>query len=148
MLHTDSESLRKAVALYNFTGRSDNELSFNKGDTLLVSEIATTDPEKWWYGMNSDGSRRGYIPVTYVEIQKGLSVCQQSQVHIQVTIINIHNYYVLHVHVHRHMRVHSHAHTHTHTHTQTHTHTYTRRDAYAHAHTHTHIKTVTMHENY
>ena len=44
---------------------------------------ATHTTQKPLYGvMNSDGSRRGYIPVTYVEIQKGLSVCQQSQVHV------------------------------------------------------------------
>ena len=61
-----TDALSNVVALYDFTGRSDQELSFKKGDILQVTEKMSTD---WWYGMDSDG-RQGFIPVNYAEIQE------------------------------------------------------------------------------
>ena len=63
-----TDALSNVVALYDFTGL-DDELSFLKGDILLVTEKMSTE---WWYGMDSDG-RQGFIPVNYVEIQESSS---------------------------------------------------------------------------
>ena len=64
-----TDALINVVALYDFTGRSDQELSFKKGDILQVTEITLTD---WWYGVDSDG-RQGFILANYVEIQESSS---------------------------------------------------------------------------
>lgn len=53
-----------ARALYDYTARSDKELSFKRGQTLKVIEKSADG--HWWDGLN--GPRRGFIPVAYVEI--------------------------------------------------------------------------------
>lgn len=53
-----------ARALYDYSARSDKELTFSRGDALQV--ITKTPDNNWWDGFH-DG-RRGYIPVAYVEI--------------------------------------------------------------------------------
>lgn len=53
-----------ARALYDYTARSDKELSFKRGDTLKV--IEKSPDGHWWDGLC--GSSRGFIPVAYVEI--------------------------------------------------------------------------------
>ena len=64
-----TDALSNVVALCDFTGRSDQELSFKKGDMLQVTKKMSTD---WWYGVDSDG-RQGFIPVNYVEIKESSS---------------------------------------------------------------------------
>lgn len=53
-----------ARALYDYTARSDKELTFKRGDTLKVIEKSADG--HWWDGLC--GSNRGFIPVAYVEI--------------------------------------------------------------------------------
>lgn len=53
-----------ARALYDYSARSDKELSFKRGDTLKV--IEKSPDGHWWDGLC--GSNRGFIPVAYVEI--------------------------------------------------------------------------------
>ena len=53
-----------ARALYDYTARSDKELSFKRGETLKV--IEKSPDGHWWDGLC--GSSRGFIPVAYVEI--------------------------------------------------------------------------------
>ena len=53
-----------ALALYDYSARSDKELSFKKGDTLQV--IEKTPDHNWWDGFHL--GRRGFIPVAYIEI--------------------------------------------------------------------------------
>ena len=53
-----------ARALYDYTARSDKELSFKRGDTLKV--IEKSPDGHWWDGLCD--SNRGFIPVAYVEI--------------------------------------------------------------------------------
>lgn len=53
-----------AKALYDYTARTEKELSFSKCDMLDV--IDKTPDGNWWDGLH--GSKRGYIPVKYVEI--------------------------------------------------------------------------------
>lgn len=54
----------EAQALYDYTARSDKELSFAKGDSLQV--IEKTADHNWWDGFHM--GNRGFIPVSYVEI--------------------------------------------------------------------------------
>lgn len=51
-------------AIYSYTARNQKELSFSAGETLQVTE--KTSDGNWWDGFHH--SKRGYIPVTYVEI--------------------------------------------------------------------------------
>lgn len=53
-----------ARALYDYEARSDKELTFNRGDALQV--ITKTPDNNWWDGFHA--SKRGFIPVAYVEI--------------------------------------------------------------------------------
>ena len=53
-----------ARALYDYSARSDKELTFKRGDTLKV--IEKSPDGHWWDGLC--GSNRGFIPVAYVEI--------------------------------------------------------------------------------
>ncbi len=53
-----------ARALYDYSARSDKELSFNRGDALQV--ITKTPDNNWWDGFHF--GKRGFIPVAYVEI--------------------------------------------------------------------------------
>lgn len=53
-----------ARALYDYTARNEKELSFEKGSMLDV--IEKTPDGNWWDGFHQ--GRRGYIPVSYVEI--------------------------------------------------------------------------------
>ena len=53
-----------ARALYDYTARSDKEISFKRGDTLKV--IEKSPDGHWWDGLCE--SSRGFIPVAYVEI--------------------------------------------------------------------------------
>ena len=59
-----------AKALYNYSARNEKELSFEKGAVLEV--IEKTPDGNWWDGYFE--SRRGYIPVSYVEIAELQSV--------------------------------------------------------------------------
>ena len=53
-----------ARALYDYTARSDKELTFCKGDMLHV--VSKTPDHNWWDGFHQ--KKRGFIPVAYVEI--------------------------------------------------------------------------------
>lgn len=53
-----------ARALYDYTARSDKELTFKRGDMLKVVEKSPDG--HWWDGLC--GTCRGFIPVAYVEI--------------------------------------------------------------------------------
>lgn len=53
-----------AVALHDYSARSDKELSFKKGESLQV--IEKTPDHNWWDGFHN--GRRGFIPVAYIEI--------------------------------------------------------------------------------
>lgn len=54
------------TALYSFTGSSNEELSFEKGDKLVIVDKPPEDPE-WWRARNSRGDV-GLVPRNYVQI--------------------------------------------------------------------------------
>uniref|UniRef100_A0A8C5E0A4 Tyrosine-protein kinase n=1 Tax=Gouania willdenowi TaxID=441366 RepID=A0A8C5E0A4_GOUWI len=54
------------VALYDYSARTDKDLSFNSGDTL---EALDKSAEEWWFARALSGvsaSKKGYIPANYV----------------------------------------------------------------------------------
>ncbi|VVC37471.1 Cytoplasmic protein NCK,SH2 domain,SH3 domain [Cinara cedri] len=53
------------VALYPFTGTSDQELSFEKGDRLEILERPVTDPE--WYRARNGQGQIGLVPKNYLQ---------------------------------------------------------------------------------
>ena len=57
--------MKEAVATYDFQGRSDKELSFHKGETLLLHDRISVD---WWHGSTLT-SRRGLVPDKYVTLR-------------------------------------------------------------------------------
>jgi len=54
-----------AKALYNYAGATQDELSFNEGDIIVILK---KDPVGWWEGELK--GRRGWIPANYVEEQR------------------------------------------------------------------------------
>lgn len=54
------------AALYDFNGSSNEELSFEKGDKLVIIDKPSEDPE-WWKARNSRGEI-GLVPRNYVQI--------------------------------------------------------------------------------
>lgn len=54
------------VALYDYSARTEEDLSFNTGDTLEALDRSTGD---WWYARAVSGvsaNKQGYIPANYV----------------------------------------------------------------------------------
>lgn len=54
------------VALYPFTGTSDQELSFEKGDRLEILERPPADPE--WYRARNGQGQIGLVPKNYLQV--------------------------------------------------------------------------------
>jgi len=54
------------VALYQFTGTSDLELSFEKGDRLELLDRPATDPE--WYKARNNQGQIGLVPKNYLQV--------------------------------------------------------------------------------
>ena len=62
----DIRSSEIVSALYSFTGSTTEELSFEKGDKLVILDKPHEDPE-WWRARNSHGDI-GLVPRNYVQI--------------------------------------------------------------------------------
>ena len=57
------------VGKYDYDSRTDDDLSFRKGDLLY---IISTDEGDWWFARSKDTGREGYIPSNYVAEWKSL----------------------------------------------------------------------------
>lgn len=55
----------EVVAKFDYEGRSDRELSFKKGDTLL---LYTQVSEDWWEGAHH--GTEGLVPYEYVTMKR------------------------------------------------------------------------------
>ena len=51
------------VGNYDFDSRTDDVLSFKKGDLLY---IISTDEGNWWFALSVATGKEGYIPRNYV----------------------------------------------------------------------------------
>ena len=57
------------VGKYDYSSRTDDDLSFKKGDLLY---IINTDEGDWWYARSKNTGQEGYIPNNYVAEYKSL----------------------------------------------------------------------------
>ena len=57
------------VGKANYDSRTDDDLSFRKGDLMY---IINTDEGDWWFARSKDGGKEGYIPSGYVTEYKSL----------------------------------------------------------------------------
>ena len=51
------------IAKYDYDCRTDDDLTFSKGDFLY---IISTEEGDWWYAQHKDTGEKGYIPSNYV----------------------------------------------------------------------------------
>ncbi|KAK2173446.1 hypothetical protein NP493_873g01016 [Ridgeia piscesae] len=65
----DSFSSKLFVALYDYEARTDEDLSFKKGEILGILNDTQGD---WWYAVSKTTSSEGYIPSNYVAKLKSL----------------------------------------------------------------------------
>ncbi|KAH9498424.1 hypothetical protein Btru_008230 [Bulinus truncatus] len=72
----------EVVGLYDFPGRSKDDLPFQKGDLLVIVK-PTTDPN-WYKAKNASGSE-GMIPANYVKLRKGVSLHAMPWFHGHIT---------------------------------------------------------------
>ncbi len=84
-LQVESNGEEWAVALYDFTAETEEDLPFQQGDRILVT--AHIDDE-WWSGRIN--GREGFFPKAFVEIVTGeiikwllASSGQKLEIHIQ-----------------------------------------------------------------
>lgn len=61
--------LKVFVALYDYDARTDEDLSFRKGEHL---EIINDTQGDWWYARSKTSKKEGYIPSNYVAKLKSL----------------------------------------------------------------------------
>ncbi len=59
---------RLVLAVYSYSARTEDDLSFEKGDQLEVRD-ASGD---WWYARDRKVGKKGYIPCNYVAPLKSL----------------------------------------------------------------------------
>ena len=57
------------VGKYDYDSRTDDDLSFKKGDLMY---IISTDEGDWWFARSKDNGKEGYIPSNYVAEFKSL----------------------------------------------------------------------------
>ena len=57
----------QCVALYDYDARSDDDLSFRKGETL---EILNSKDGDWWFARSPVTGKEGYLPSNYVAEQR------------------------------------------------------------------------------
>ena len=57
------------IALYDYDARTDEDLSFKKGEQL---EILNDQQGDWWYARSKISGQQGYIPSNYVAKIKSL----------------------------------------------------------------------------
>lgn len=70
MTRQDSPASQKLfLALYDYDARTDEDLSFKKGDVLEVLNDTQGD---WWYARSKISKQEGYIPSNYIAKLKSL----------------------------------------------------------------------------
>ena len=57
------------VGMYDYSSRTDNDLSFKKGDLLYIISTDEDDDDvddDWWYARSKHTGQEGYIPSNHV----------------------------------------------------------------------------------
>ena len=63
---TNHQSSNTVIALYSYTAKDEGDLSFKKGDLLLILDDNSPD---WWFCKLIGTNKEGYIPRNYVVAQ-------------------------------------------------------------------------------
>ena len=70
IFHLDVLSLEvettEAVALFDYVGRTDKELSFKKNQTILIFKKMN---HEWWQGCLAGTNDLGYVPDGYIKMK-------------------------------------------------------------------------------
>lgn len=56
----------EAVALFDYVGRTDKELSFKKHQTIFIFKKMN---HEWWQGFLSGSNESGYVPDGYIKLK-------------------------------------------------------------------------------
>ena len=67
--NVEKPGLTVYVGKYDYDSRTDDDLSFKKGDLMY---IISTDEGDWWFAQSKDTGKEGYIPSNYVAEWKSL----------------------------------------------------------------------------
>ena len=59
----NNQNVKIFVALYDYDARTAEDLSFKKGEHLIIIDDKQGD---WWYARSKSTSREGYIPSNYI----------------------------------------------------------------------------------
>lgn len=69
-LAEQSSRVVRVHALYTYVAQNADDLSFQKGDVMLVESGLS---EAWWLARHLKTGQQGYIPSNYVAVENGLS---------------------------------------------------------------------------
>jgi len=56
----------EAVALFDYTGRTDKELSFKRNQLIYIFKKMN---QEWWQGYLAGGNESGYVPDGYIKLK-------------------------------------------------------------------------------
>lgn len=56
----------EAVALFDYVGRTEKELSFKKNQTIYIFKRMN---QEWWQGCLAGGNEVGYVPDGYIKLK-------------------------------------------------------------------------------
>ena len=59
-------TMMEAVALFDYHGRTNRELSFRKNQCVFIHKRMN---HEWWLGYLADGKRSGFIPDGYIKLK-------------------------------------------------------------------------------
>jgi SLIT-ROBO Rho GTPase activating protein len=65
LFHLEME-LMEAVALFDYTGRTNKELSFKKNQLIFIYKKMN---HEWWLGNIAGGNRSGFVPDGYIKFK-------------------------------------------------------------------------------
>jgi SLIT-ROBO Rho GTPase activating protein len=57
----------EAVALFDYVGRTDKELSFKKNQIIYIFKKMN---HEWWQGYLAGGNESGYVPDGYIKLKE------------------------------------------------------------------------------
>ena len=58
--------MTEAVALFDYAGRTEKELSFKKDQTIYIFKRMNRE---WWQGYLAGGNELGYVPDGYITLK-------------------------------------------------------------------------------
>lgn len=72
----------EAVALFDYTGRTDKELSFKKNQLIYIYKKMN---QEWWQGYLAGGSESGYVPDGYIKLRTRYQILTNKKEHFRTS---------------------------------------------------------------